>query len=70
MKMSLKRWLCVPRILVAIHKKKIYTTRSEARTDIFEYIEMLYNSKRRHGPIGQHFPLEYKKSHFKRAMYV
>ncbi len=31
-------------------KKKIYTrTREEARSDIFDYIEMFYNSKRRHG---------------------
>jgi putative transposase len=42
-------------------KKKIYTTRSEARTDIFEYIEMFYNSKRRHGSNGQRSPLEYEK---------
>jgi len=33
-------------------KKKIYSNRSEARTDIFEYIEMFYNSKRRHGSNG------------------
>ncbi|HAS1313566.1 TPA: IS3 family transposase, partial [Enterobacter bugandensis] len=30
-------------------KKKIYGTREEARSDIFDYIEMFYNSKRRHG---------------------
>ena len=30
-------------------KKKIYGTREEARGDIFDYIEMFYNSKRRHG---------------------
>lgn len=29
-------------------KRKIYSTRQEARNDIFDYIEMLYNSKRRH----------------------
>ncbi|MEC8887556.1 MAG: IS3 family transposase, partial [Pseudomonadota bacterium] len=29
-------------------KKKIYSNRSEARTDIFEYIEMFYNRIRRH----------------------
>ena len=51
-------------------KKKIYTTRSEARTDIFEYIEMFYNSKRRHGSNGQRSPLEYEKAHFNRAMCV
>ena len=41
-------------------KKKIYTTRSEARTDIFEYIEMFYNSKCRQGFNGQRSPLEYE----------
>jgi hypothetical protein len=30
-------------------KKKIYGTREEAGSDIFDYIEMFYNSKRRHG---------------------
>ena len=34
-------------------KKKIYGTREEARSDIFDYIEMFYNSKRRHGSSDQ-----------------
>ena len=46
-------------------KKKIYPTRLAARSDIFEYIEMFYNSKRRHGSIGQRSPLEYEKSYQK-----
>jgi len=29
-------------------RRKIYTTREEARSDIFDYIEMFYNPKRRH----------------------
>ncbi len=33
-------------------KKKIYGTREEARSDIFDYIEMFYNSKRRHGSLA------------------
>ena len=41
-------------------KKKIYTTRSEARTDIFEYNELFYNSKCRQGFNGQRSPLEYE----------
>ncbi|WP_088458576.1 IS3 family transposase [Acinetobacter soli] len=51
-------------------KKKIYSNRSEARTDIFEYIEMFYNSKRRHGSNSQRSPLEYEKAYFNRAMCV
>ena len=40
-------------------KKKIYGTREEARSDIFDYIEMFYNSKRRHGSGEQMSPTEY-----------
>ncbi|MGI7062646.1 IS3 family transposase, partial [Citrobacter amalonaticus] len=41
-------------------KKKIYGTREEARSDIFDYIEMFYNSKRRHGSSEQMSPTEYE----------
>ena len=51
-------------------KKKIYPTRAAARSDIFEYIEMFYNSKRRHGSIGQRSPLEYEMSHQQMAKCV
>ena len=33
-------------------KKKIYSTRKEARKDLFDYIEMFYNPKRRHSHNG------------------
>lgn len=46
-------------------KKKLYASRTEARSDIFEYIEMFYNSKRRHGSNGQRSPLDYEKTHQK-----
>ncbi|EAW1159789.1 IS3 family transposase [Salmonella enterica subsp. enterica] len=39
-------------------KKKIYGTREEARSDIFDYIEMFYNSKRRHGSSEQMSPTD------------
>ncbi|MCO8066043.1 IS3 family transposase [Acinetobacter schindleri] len=51
-------------------RKKIYASRSEARSDIFEYIEMFYNSKRRHGSNGQRSPLDYEKSHQKMVICV
>ncbi|TCB64843.1 IS3 family transposase [Acinetobacter sp. ANC 4216] len=51
-------------------KKKIYATRTEARSDIFEYIEMFYNSKRRHGSNGQRSPLDYEKANQKMVMCV
>lgn len=41
-------------------KKKIYGTKNEARSDIFDYIEMFYNSKRRHGSSDQMPPAEYE----------
>ncbi|WOI79295.1 IS3 family transposase [Citrobacter braakii] len=47
-------------------KKKIYGTREEARSDIFDYIEMFYNSKRRHGSSDQMSPTEYEKQYYQR----
>ena len=40
------------------------------QSDIFEYIEMFYNSKRRHGSNGQRSPLDYEKAHQKMIMCV
>ncbi|WP_457976027.1 IS3 family transposase [Enterobacter sp. SA197] len=47
-------------------KKKIYGTREEARSDIFDYIEMSYNSKRRHGSSNQMSPTEYENQYYQR----
>lgn len=38
-----------------------YKTRDEARRDIIDYIEMFYNSKRRHSYLGYLSPREYEK---------
>ncbi|EAA7637015.1 TPA: IS3 family transposase, partial [Enterobacter hormaechei subsp. steigerwaltii] len=38
----------------------------EARSDIFDYIEMFYNSKRRHGSSEQMSPTEYEKQYYQR----
>ncbi|WP_244586714.1 IS3 family transposase, partial [Escherichia coli] len=45
---------------------KIYGTREEARSDIFDYIEMFYNSKRRHGSSDQMSPTEYENQYYQR----
>ncbi len=45
-------------------RRKIYATRDEARSDIFDYIEMFYNPKRRHGSAMQLSPVEYEKRYF------
>ncbi|MBR7522953.1 MULTISPECIES: IS3 family transposase [Pseudomonas] len=45
-------------------RRKIYATRDEARSDIFDYIEMFYNPKRRHSSAMQLSPVEYEKRYF------
>ncbi|WP_432652499.1 IS3 family transposase [Pseudoalteromonas luteoviolacea] len=42
-------------------KRKIYATREHARADIFDYIEMFYNSRRKHGEANNMPPLAYEK---------
>lgn len=42
-------------------KRKIYSTREHARQDVFDYIEMFYNSKRRHGSANSLSPVKYEK---------
>ena len=39
---------------------KNYQTREEARRDLFEYIEIFYNRKRRHSTLGQVSPVEFE----------
>jgi len=40
-------------------KRHAFKTRDEARSEIFDYIEMFYNSKRRHSFNSQLSPAEY-----------
>ena len=44
-------------------KRKTYPTREDARTDVFDYIEMFYNARRRHGFNNQLSPVEYEKQY-------
>jgi transposase InsO family protein len=37
-----------------------YATREDATQDIFEYMEVFYNRKRRHSTLGYHSPAEYE----------
>jgi len=39
---------------------RYYTTRAEARSDIFEYIEIFYNRYRRHSALGYKSPVSYE----------
>lgn len=47
-------------------KKKFCGTREETRSDIFKYIEMFYNSKRRHGSSDKMPPTEYENQYYQR----
>ena len=46
-------------------KRQIYATREAARCDVFNYIEMFYNPKRRHGTSDNLSPVEYERRYFK-----
>ena len=45
-------------------RRKIYRTREEGKADIFNYIELFYNSTRRHGNNNDLSPVEYEKNYF------
>lgn len=47
-------------------RRNIYADREEARRDIFDYIELFYNPKRRHGYAGGVAPVEFEKQYFNR----
>ena len=41
-----------------------YLTRERAKADIFEYVEVFYNNKRRHSTLGYLMPAEYEKNYY------
>lgn len=51
-------------------RRKIYRTREEGKQDIFNYIELFYNSTRRHGNNDDLSPAEYEKNYFMKMMSV
>jgi len=42
-------------------RDRTYATRDQARQDVFDYIEMFYNPKRRHGNNGRRSPVHYEQ---------
>ena len=42
-------------------KRKIYATREEAKSEIFEYIEVFYNRKRLHSHLNQLSPMVFEQ---------
>jgi len=51
-------------------KRRIYATRNQASQDSFDYIELFYNPKRRHGYNGNISPLKYESQYFEKQMSV
>lgn len=51
-------------------RRRIYTTHSDARADVFNYIEMFYNSHRRHSSADDLSPIEFEQRHFQRLKSV
>ena len=47
-------------------KRRIYTDRHQARADVFNYIEMYYNPKRRHGNNHRLSPVKFEEEFTKR----
>ena len=48
-------------------KRRIYLSRAQARADVFDYIEMFYNPKRRHSYNDGLSPVEYEEQFSKTA---
>ena len=42
-------------------KRRIYSTREDARADVFDYIELFYNTKRRHGSNDGLSPVQFEQ---------
>ncbi|MGP1693406.1 MAG: IS3 family transposase [Giesbergeria sp.] len=51
-------------------RRQIYPSRDDAKADVFNYIEMFYNSKRRHGTAGGTSPVEFEQRHSQRLKSV
>ena len=47
-------------------RRKVYLTRDEGKADVFDYIEMFYNPRRRHSSSGRLSPVDYEKQYFER----
>ena len=51
-------------------RRRIYGTRQEARSDVFNYIELFYNPKRRHSTAAGLSPVEFEQRHSPRLASV
>jgi len=51
-------------------KKKRFKTREEARGEIFDYIALFYNPRRRHSNNGGIAPMEFERRYFEKLLSV
>jgi putative transposase len=51
-------------------RREVYRDREEAKRDVFDYIEMFYNPKRRHGYSNRLSPIDYEKQYEERLTSV
>ena len=51
-------------------RRRVYATRDDARADVFNYIEMFYNSQRRHSSAAGLSPVEFEQRHSQRLKSV
>ena len=51
-------------------RRRIYRTRDDARSDIFDFIELFYNSKKRHSHVGGVSPKKFEADYFMRLQGV
>jgi putative transposase len=51
-------------------RRQIYSTREQARSDVFNYIEMFYNPTRRHNTAGGLSPVQFEQRHSQRLTSV
>ena len=51
-------------------KRRIYRDRADGKRDVFDYIELFYNPKRRHGNNGNLSPVAYENNYFQKLRSV
>ncbi len=47
-------------------RRRSFRTKQEARTEVFDYIEVFYNRERLHSTLGYRSPDEYERDHERR----
>jgi len=41
--------------------RKVYRSRAQAKADVFDYIERIYNARRRHSTLGYVSPMQFEQ---------